>query len=184
LLGGWSLGGAVAFELGRALQAHGRKLAAVIMFDTRMPRTEDRVGEHELVRRFLVDLGGGVAPAGLQGDSPSEILLDGARRAQALPDDSSIEHVRPLFDVFRTNSEALWRYAPEPDALPVTLFRAAVQPDHAGEPGLGWSAIVGPSLQIHDAGGDHYTMFRAPHLAGLAERLREVLATAVATCEV
>lgn len=155
LLGGWSLGGAVAFELARILRARGREVRAVVMLDTRLPRAAERIDDDVLVARFLRDLNGGIDPA-----RPTR--------------DADLEQVRPMFDTFVNNSKALGCYAPSPDAQPVSLFRAAIQPE-AHTPDLGWAPVVGPSLEVYEVPGDHYSMLGHPHLGGLASRIRDIL---------
>jgi amino acid adenylation domain-containing protein len=73
--------------------------------------------------------------------------------------------------VFKSNVEALRRYAPRPYSGPVVLF-AAGEARPPQDPTLGWGAWVGDGLQVERVPGDHYTMLRSPHVRILAERLR------------
>ncbi|MBV9775217.1 MAG: amino acid adenylation domain-containing protein, partial [Gemmatimonadetes bacterium] len=61
-LGGWSLGGVIAFEMARQLEAEGETVERLVLVDSRSPRLEDPDGSMSrddllLVRSFAEDLG-------------------------------------------------------------------------------------------------------------------------------
>jgi thioesterase domain-containing protein len=139
LLGGWSMGGTVAFEMARQLQSLGQSVALLALFDTR-PYVEDKAAAET---DEVALLGGGFAhDLGLSFDDlpisweellrlrPDEQLayvLEEAKKANIVPPDIELGQVRQLFEVFKTNVRASREYAPQTYAGRVTLFKAGEQ---------------------------------------------------------
>ncbi len=202
LLGGWSLGGVIAYEM--ALQAAGRGLAVqqLVLIDSPAPGAAGAVNgpgggpadatDDELAERFVLDLAGlsgadrARAAAELRAlpASPSTARLDAAlalaRRAGALPAALSPEQAaaaaRRLAAVFAANFRALRAYAPRPYSGRVVLFRAAERSPGAGaDPALGWGALAGGGLAVRELPGDHYSLLQEPRAAALAAALSRIL---------
>jgi thioesterase domain-containing protein len=187
LLGGWSMGGVVAFEMARQLERRGAKVAHVALIDARLPSEERRKeGADEdlpLYTRFAMDLGG-VS----RGDLTS--LLCGAERQRAeeqlaelverskqigiLPPDISLGEVKALVDVFERNFLALERWSPRPAALPVTLLRAGPAEDPRDD-AVGWRRYAPSGVTVREIPGDHYSVLKQPHVRALSEELKACL---------
>jgi thioesterase domain-containing protein len=90
---------------------------------------------------------------------------------------ASLEQLRRLLRVFKTNVRAFRRYRPRPYPGPITLFRvaaAAGEPEDAAaaaEPTLGWGALSTRPVEIETVPGDHISALAEPHVRVLAERL-------------
>ena len=101
LLGGWSLGGVVAYEMARQLQAQGEQVALLALIDTDASSIGQAPPEADaaewLSAMFSHDL------ASTQGNA-------GAAEG-------------PLRNVFESNLRALWRYQPRPYAGPAGALR-------------------------------------------------------------
>ena len=112
-LGGWSLGGLVAFEMARQLREQGHEVATVALFDTQAPAADRRVDPETLATaRQLRELGAGVEALGLlESDEDAVALAEVARElAQGFGGD-----VGALFDHMRRlpaeeQREAILRY--------------------------------------------------------------------------
>jgi thioesterase domain-containing protein len=180
LLGGWSFGGVVAFEMARQLRDRGRRVGLVALLDSRAPAPtppEIDLGEAEIVRNFLRD------QADLQGldadwldERPEaadeagegetiERLLARARQTGLLKVRSA--QVRPLLDVYRANLHAGAAYRPGPYAGRLILFRTLTSP----HPTNGWEALAGEPVEVHELVADHYSLLALPVVAALAKRL-------------
>jgi thioesterase domain-containing protein/acyl carrier protein len=151
LLGGWSLGGVIAFEIARQLEARGEPVALLALLDA------------------------WVSPAGFRTLPQDEVgpLLD-----HLLPDarGPGLDDVRPgrTRQVIRNNVGALQRYAPGPYAGRIVLLRTAgVSP--RGDATLGWGALAGSGVRVRALPGDHDTMLRPPHVRVLAEELNAAI---------
>ncbi|HKI01152.1 MAG TPA: non-ribosomal peptide synthetase, partial [Thermoanaerobaculia bacterium] len=146
-LGGWSMGGTVAYEMARQLTAAGEAVALVAMIDSDAPSGPEGgsdIDDATLEARFEVDLA--------------------AVSADAL----APEDFARLFAVFRRNYRALLAYAPLPYGGPVTLL---VAEDGYGPAGAAaWSALA-PAAEVVRVAGDHYTLLGPPHRERLAAEL-------------
>ncbi|HYU30924.1 MAG TPA: amino acid adenylation domain-containing protein [Thermoanaerobaculia bacterium] len=176
-LGGWSLGGVVAWEMARQLTEHGSAVELLAMID---PGTPQQVPEapdpHRELAQFLFDLGGlaGLDPS-VHRELPAGATLDDllARKEvrALLPPEVAEEQIHELFALFRANVRALGAWTPRPYGGCLTLLRAAAsaaaQPEAAGA----WSGLALGGAEVHVLPGDHYSLLRAPQVAALAERL-------------
>ncbi|HSL82968.1 MAG TPA: amino acid adenylation domain-containing protein, partial [Thermoanaerobaculia bacterium] len=187
ILGGWSVGGAVAFEMGRRLQEMGEALPAVVLLDTRLPPPPDgRAAEDDLnlLRHLALDLGiepGPGAPvAALRSLDAAEglaLLVELGRAQGALPPEMSPEDLGHLFDLFRDHSRAFLRWRPEPYMGPVALVCPEATFTELPDPALPWRPLVPAGLRTVRVPGDHFTMVRQPHVPALAEALAGLFPT-------
>ncbi|MGK3964938.1 amino acid adenylation domain-containing protein [Sorangium sp. So ce118] len=179
LLGGWSMGGVVAFEMARVLERSARRVAAVVMLDAYLPPFDEPGDELPPIAQLAGDLAGisGAAAAaelaglGAGADHPAW-LLDRALELGALPRGTTLGELEALLDVFQRNAALLARYAPGAVQARVELFRAEGSPRR--DPRPAWARWA-PALRSHVARGDHYTLLRRPHVEALAERVRAAL---------
>ena len=202
-LGGWSMGGVLAFLAAEQLEREGEEIALLAQFDSPAPPQGEQSVEHddlELVRVFTSFLGVRrgqelpVAPAeydGLDFDARLALLLERAKEARIIPPDSGQSQIRFLFQVFKNGLLAAVRQLGQcrPPVYPqaVTLFRVGqtleafdkIFPDIISQ----WGHYTAQPLKVHEVPGDHYSMFLNPNVQILAERLGEELATARATVE-
>jgi thioesterase domain-containing protein len=185
LLGGWSIGGLIAFEMARQLEAQGEEVRLLAMFDTHAPNAEESETSDDasLLASFALNLG--VSPEQLQAavdsfsqaqtEDPLSFLLDYAKATSVIPHDMSLARLRQQFHVFNVNVQAARSYQPGGLAASIALFRAVE--GSPGDPTLGWSRLGLENLEVHDAPGSHLTMLREPSVSVLAERLAECFAT-------
>ncbi|HZI13113.1 MAG TPA: amino acid adenylation domain-containing protein [Myxococcus sp.] len=154
-LGGWSLGGLIAFEMASQLARQGETVAELLLIDTRAPGAEPPPAEEELASLgatlFAQDL---AQRTGEPSTAPTEALQR----------------------VFESNLRAAWLYAPEPYPGTVTLLRAAGNPapESLGHQ-LGWERLALSGVEVHSLEGDHYSLLRPPHVQDLAGRVRACL---------
>ena len=102
-------------------------------------------------------------------------LLDQAHRSQVLPPDVGLDDLRRRFELYLADIEAVRNYQPPAASVPLLLLRAADEDDVA-EVVARWTQLSGNRLEVKEVPGDHVTMMRAPHVATLAEFLRQHLA--------
>ncbi|HXO20584.1 MAG TPA: alpha/beta fold hydrolase, partial [Thermoanaerobaculia bacterium] len=195
LLGGWSFGGVVAFEMARQLRARGIEMGLLALLDAWSPAAlsvSTSRSEAELLRLFLRD------QAGLQGrpaawleeiadledlDQRNEEaskaavgrLLARAREAGLLRADLRPEQAQRLLGVYRANLRALSAYRPPAYAGRLILFRPAAAPADPGDrrAANGWEAA---EIVVEEVSGDHYTMLAPPQVEVLAARLGAAIA--------
>ncbi|MGW0323861.1 amino acid adenylation domain-containing protein [Nocardia sp. NPDC003183] len=204
-LGGWSLGGMVAFEMARQLSEAGHEVGTLALIDTMTVRHGDGmpVPEHALYEFFLWELlwlARGAATAVIEipqeldtDDAVFDFILDTAVEAGVLPPTGSRALVRRLFEVFVAGWRAIDAYRPQAYDGDITLLRAALplpqvlRPAHdrAGtlhrDPTNGWDAYAAGHLEVVEVPGDHLTLIQSPHVAEVAARLARLLEQAAAT---
>ncbi|MCA1566084.1 MAG: amino acid adenylation domain-containing protein [Acidobacteria bacterium] len=189
LLGGWSMGGVVAFEMARQLEAQGRTVALLALLDTRVPHPGgyDEADELSLIASFAQDLGlpldgMTISEERLQQCSPEELLAyvsEQARASEIMPPDMELSDLSRRFRVFKSNVRAMLGYVPQPYAGRVALFTAGKDSQERCDPSYGWSRLATAALEVHGVPGDHFTMVRRPHVETLAARLNACLDAAL-----
>jgi amino acid adenylation domain-containing protein len=194
LLGGWSMGGVIAFEMARQLSAEGQSIALLAVIDSAAPsgrKPETHPDEAELLHRFLADLrgqsagGANIACEELRatgGDEQPGTLLEKLKEAEGLLPDIEAEQLQRLFHIFKANVEAAARYLPEPYAGAITLLKAgeAGAGDSTGgadstDVGRGWAELAAGGLRVETIPGNHYTILQKPNVQLLGERLLSLI---------
>ncbi len=202
-LGGWSMGGVIAFEMARQLHEQKQDVVLLALFDSWAPGPSLKFIEdappltsnakmlveffNELTYRSPANerqsdsLNLQLSSMPLQSLEPNEQLayiLKEARKRKLIPPDIEHAQIRQLFQVFQANIHALQTYTPKPYSGPITLFQASE--DRAKETlevptALGWQKLSTRPLNIQPVPGDHYTMLSQPHVQVLAENLKKYL---------
>ncbi|MCP4654590.1 MAG: amino acid adenylation domain-containing protein, partial [bacterium] len=188
-LGGWSMGGLVAFEMARQLVEQGREVERLVLIDTRAPAVaQGRIAEIDDVALALVfarDLGGisgaslPLSPAELEtftsADEVLSYLWEKLREARIMPPGFDLSQVDRLFAMFRINDRAMRRYVASPYPGRLVLLKAD---EFLGQepppPDLGWGELAVGGLEIREVAGDHYSILREPDVEALADGLKEV----------
>jgi amino acid adenylation domain-containing protein len=180
-LGGWSMGGLVAFEMARQLAAEGQAPELLALIDTLPPETATAPAtDEELVAWFAQDMARllgsnvGISPEELCSLPEQEKLAHVVRlghTAGLLPADFGLAQIEPLFATFAANLQASRAYAPEPYTGRVTLWVSeATAASHAAALDA-WSRLVPAGLDRTILPGDHYSLLRRPEVERLAREL-------------
>ena len=202
-LGGWSMGGVVAFEIAHRLCTQGEAIDALVLIDTTAPggdagaqpcdagaqpcaagaqpcaptqlgRTRGTVARDLGLSENPGSLAEQLAELGLE--DGLGLILENARRAGILPADVDLGRVRDLYRLFENGLRALKSYVPLVYPGRFTLLRSSQRRVDRG-PALGWSRLAGGGVEVHLVPGDHFTMLREPYVRVLAERLEACLGT-------
>jgi amino acid adenylation domain-containing protein len=173
LLGGWSYGGIVAYEMARQLRAAGSEVGLLALLDTPGPQ----------VFRLLPD----VDPKRMAAMLRREVGRRYGRRAKRLVRKSGEDWVRSVEASYRRRLEAAAAYKP-PSTFDgrITLFRASKRPDGArsmadellariDDPTFGWLDHATEGVETQTLPGKHDDFFDEPALSVLAERLGELM---------
>ncbi|WP_164002945.1 amino acid adenylation domain-containing protein [Pyxidicoccus caerfyrddinensis] len=183
LLGGWSFGGLVAYEMARLLQAAGEQVELLALLDSLAPDSQPRPEPDTLTQ-----LAGFGRVLGLPWQSlPLDVehlrrldvrgalayVLEQARRSPSGAPALDLDAAERLFRVYQRLSHAQRNYVPVGAYMgPALLLRAATPPSGAPRAqDLGWSAWLGGTLTVYEVPGDHYTLLSAPNASRVAERL-------------
>jgi thioesterase domain-containing protein len=182
-LGGWSLGGVVAFEMARQLEDAGAT-CSLVLIDAYAPVSHDgqRISEREIMTLFTQDLARlpGLAFA-LPPDLGQCLTLDGlaaeAARLGILPPGLDRRELERRFAIFSASFRALESYPGGPCSAPILLVRASLPTPPSNAPDLGWSRFTRHPVAVHDLPGDHYTLLEPSQVPPLAALLRQHLAS-------
>jgi thioesterase domain-containing protein len=185
LLGGWSMGGVVAFEMARQLEANGEKVSLLALIDVPAPSFETEMAEDdlEILIGFAHELGLSFDEDGpatdnllrLEPDKQLAYILEEAKRDCRLSPDIELAQLGRLFRVFKNNARAMRSYRPQPVQCQVTIFRCGAAAARSPQDlTMGWKDLA-PEVNVEIVPGDHYTIMRPPEVQLLAERLRECL---------
>jgi len=185
-LGGWSMGGVVAYEMARQLAQQGEEVELLALLDARPASGEplQELAETDLVSLFANDL---IRTAGLglsveaealreaAPDDPLGFIFGRARELGLLPPGFDLSRFHGLYETFRTNLRALRTYSPGPYPGRLALF-AATEGAVVGQADstLGWGRFAA-EVQVEAVSGDHYGVVRRPVVEEIASRLTQSL---------
>jgi len=187
LLGGWSMGGVVAFEMAQQLEAQGQRVSLLALMDAKPMKPVEAItplDEITLLTNFGRDLGLSVDSLQLSPDELAKLdseellsyVLRRAIEAEIVPQDIQLEQARRLFEVFKINVQAMQSYRPQSSSIPVTLLKAAAREAvEAPDETMGWGALSSGKVEIHTVPGSHFTIVREPNVRSLAERLADCI---------
>lgn len=152
ILGGYSFGGIVAFEMACQLAAMDEAVPLVVLFDTYAPAesvasTKEEDGLYPWVKRGML----------------RRLIKYYFDRGRILP--GKIRH----FHIIDTYSKATAEYSPGMFPGKVTLIRTEGSP---GTPDMGWKDLARDGVEIHKVPGDHYSIIKEPHVRALAREVR------------
>jgi amino acid adenylation domain-containing protein len=196
-LGGWSLGGVVAFEVARQLQDSGERVALLALIDTRAPVPTENTssGADDFRENETITLGTLAARAGLDLSIPDvdlqmlgpeeqeNLILSELKARRIVPPEVTQEYLRHLLKRLNGHARAVQNYVPRnyPDRI-VLLRQTDPQPGATPEDvkaqtdlTLGWQRLTSEKVVVHQVAGNHFTMMRRPQAAVLAAILAPYL---------
>ncbi|MFN8058855.1 MAG: amino acid adenylation domain-containing protein [Vicinamibacterales bacterium] len=188
LLGGYSYGGTVAFEMARQLRRDGHDVGVLAMFDHPAPQSGYEVAR--LNGTFVRGFARNLLPWTRDFLSlSSREQLGRLRRKLLTPRPARVDEVdigQWMDDVSRVpegsrqlvrrHLQAVLMYAPRPYDGHVTLFRTSRRPLLCSyDPHLGWGRLALGGVRVRDVPGAHRNLLQAPHVHAVARSLRAVL---------
>jgi amino acid adenylation domain-containing protein/FkbM family methyltransferase len=189
LLGGWSMGGLIAFEMAHQLSAQGHTVDLLALFDTVPPSPwagdASQPAGLSMLERFALDMSRTALSHGedlrehFMQLSPREqfkLILDVLVREQVLPQDAGEAELNRLLSIFTRNATATDNYRLRPANQRIFLFPASGRDDpmHTAK---AWEPWTTAGVELRAVPGDHYTMLKPPQVATLAEILAHCLAS-------
>ncbi len=200
LLGGYSFGGNVAFEMAQQLQAQGQETAFLAIFDTASPSVFNSLPPTDDEVDLLVGLAWAEARSrdkklllsaehlrSLEPDARLQYFLDEIKKADITPLDLEITMLQRFLTGFRVRHKALRNYQPgEIYKGRITLFRCEEQDPEtrkslekagldADDPLYGWARHSSQPVEAHVIAGHHNRMFFDPYIENLARNVTACL---------
>ncbi len=200
-IGGYSHGGRVALEMALQLEAMGKKVAFLGIFDTspcrrsQPPLTYLARWLRNLPLWFWFDARATTWQANVERVRRhggwlrrvpfARSWLSAGRKhgGGSVPDIGAMMKVDQLPDAIRLmyqrDFEAFLHYQPTGRCSSVTLFRSRAQPLFGShEPDLGWRAVCRGQVEVRHIVGNHSSILFRPHVEQLAAELRAALEAA------
>ncbi|RKH00097.1 non-ribosomal peptide synthetase [Corallococcus sp. CA053C] len=187
LLGGWSMGGVLAYEMARQLTEQGQEVATLALLDTHLPPGHRAVVDGhdalpvmarfaaELLRMRQQDPGPFLERfLRLEPEQQRTLSLESLRSAGVLGEESSVEDLRELLEVFTRNTRALEAYRLRRSDLRAVMFQATRSEAPEGL-AREWAAWATGGVERHEVPGDHFTILQGAGVRELAEQLRRYL---------
>jgi thioesterase domain-containing protein/acyl carrier protein len=191
-LGGHSLGGRVAFEMARQLEALGEQIALLAVVDVPgldgeelvMPSDAAALAHivSQMEQHFGTPLGVGVDDLNeLDEDARYDLVLARMAQHRLLPPGTGRREGRGFLHVYQANMRAVARYRPSPCASDITVVATdALSAKFRADEGLGWQPLTSGRVHVHAVPGDHMSLLKEPDVAALAARLSACLDGATA----
>ncbi len=180
LLGGWSMGGEIAFEMAQQLHARGQSVALLALLDARIPSTAENIADDDfeailladVVRYFGLSTEFSESLALLPHDELLARVLEQGKKAGLIPADIEASQAHRLIELCKSDFRASRNYVLHRYPGRVTLFKASE--DLSGnllDATLGWSDWAEGGVDVQIVPGNHATMVYKPNVVTLAEKL-------------
>ncbi|TWU43962.1 Dimodular nonribosomal peptide synthase [Novipirellula aureliae] len=178
IVGGWSLGGLIAVEVAKQLQAKGRHVIRLILLDTSIPAgSTDLIApadEQNVGREYGIDLSleqlGQLSPA-----EQLPFLWEHAKKLGVLDENVPEEIVQKTLSdmqrLFHHHVQLANHYRLAPLTIPIDFYRPLDIPvETVGPLDRGWSKLA-THVDVIKVPGHHHSMLSQPHVAELAKQL-------------
>jgi thioesterase domain-containing protein len=187
LLGGWSMGALVAFEVACLLEREDGRAPAVAVLDQVAPGAHGApVADDELSRleRFAAKVSEFVGAdlevardelAQQSADEQAAAFLERFKEHQLAPASTTTDEFRGFLDLMLAHNRMTVEYEPSRYAGKVVVLRAA-RDDDPRPSDLGWQRHCAQQVEVVEVPGTHVSMMKKPAVEALAERLGEWMA--------
>ncbi|HEU5383469.1 MAG TPA: amino acid adenylation domain-containing protein, partial [Ktedonobacteraceae bacterium] len=178
-LGGWSMGGMIAFEMARQLRAQQQEIRLLALFDTYTTYPLKSEGEDPaLYAAFAQDLGLSVRSEHWEvfqmytASHDIHLLTALLQDEGVVPLDFEAARLAHLLDIFRVHTHALATYVPRTYAGSLLLFRAQ-ETEEPQDNDLGWSRFITGHVEVQVLPGDHYQIIKRQNAHTIAQIIKK-----------
>jgi thioesterase domain-containing protein len=186
-LGGWSLGGIIAFEMAQQLLAQHEEVRLLAFFDTKLPEGEQgssaTSARAEVVEGLVASLMGqlGLSCAPQLPDNPDDRLVFIVEKAHTdglLPPEITLSDLQKKADFSAAHLWARRLYKPETYSGKIVLFRATDGIGEVPASDYGWSTAARDGVEVIEVPGTHMSILKGPCARTVASHLRQFLVEA------
>jgi thioesterase domain-containing protein len=188
LLGGWSMGGTIAFEMARQLEKQNQQVSLLALIDTQLFHSDADIINQDsdsLASLFAQELENRSGEKIMVSDDIYSLslndqllhILNRSKDLGILPLDVTLPQIQDIIKVFKSNKQALYSYIPQTYSGRVTLFlaeEASTTPHNIQA--MDWSKLT-QGVDLHILPGNHYSMIKHPNVEELAKKLRSCIPT-------
>ncbi|MGV7959758.1 amino acid adenylation domain-containing protein [Photorhabdus tasmaniensis] len=194
VLGGWSFGGIIAFEMARQLESSGHEVSKLFLFDSAAPGKVHK--ELNMVKILNLCLEEIIGQFGMHIDvdlksmsklTNNEILhavLNIIKEHGGFAPDADVAMLERMIDTCLINSKVSSKYTADTVNIDTILFRAKdsshmeemlVSPNEVKERCLGWSQHISGDLIIEDIDGHHMSMMFQPNIDAISAIINKLM---------
>ena len=180
-LGGYSIGGFIAVEMARQLEAMGKEVKLLAIFDTDADIAREREPWHiimpKVAKRYMPKFLGGTKSLGKQLIYVFNNKLATIKGKLGLVKKAESDEYYALLDsIIKQYLAALDTHKLEPVNHNIHLFKADVN-DHYNDDEiyLGWKKYTTKEVKRYEVPGNHLTMMALPHVPELGKALQKAL---------
>ncbi len=183
---GWSMGAAIALEVGRLMQNMGKDVTFIALLD---PYCATQIDAHisatEILCAFCDDLAGLSGkhfirpdPAALNtlknlaSDQMFVHMMNDMTRQGVLPPAAPLDELREVFHVFESNTKALLAYKPTAINSEITVLYADADNYKVNHYLKQWQPLA-KRLYKHQCAADHFTIVQAPAILVVADMINQ-----------
>jgi amino acid adenylation domain-containing protein len=171
-LAGWSMGGQLAFEIARRLEALDEAVDLLVLIDASFYGLPARLpSDAVLAKLFAAEVGQGGGFVGAN-DAPAERWINGDLDWLAERLDGGAGNVAAAraeierrFDVYKANTRVMAGYRPTGTVNAPTLLVSA---EDSFDWSLEWQSVIGGEVGLVRIPGQHYTVLQPPGVQRLA----------------
>lgn len=185
---GYCSGGFIAAEMARQLLECREEIALLALIDTVLPsadwspdyHTDDNAWVLASFAYALIEdplLGVKIEDLrGLQPDAQLRYVLDRAKSAEVLPEETSLSQIRRLVENHRATLKILPMYKQEVLSTKITICASTEALEaYSLDATLGWGRLVDQAIDVLIIPGKHHAILRRPSVEILANRLKRCL---------
>jgi len=194
-LGGWSLGGVIAFEMAKQLRQQGEDISLLTIIDVEAHGRRESSGEPQgadSVQALMALCGmleiytGREVPVrkedleGLSANQRAEFVFREMSSRDLLPAEIDLDYFLRYLNIYDSNLRAMNDYTPETYDGKIVVFPSSDEaskihaPRHE-DPTMGWQKHSSVPIAWHRIPGNHLTMMTAPNVRTLARLLQSYL---------
>ncbi|MCC5611400.1 amino acid adenylation domain-containing protein [Nostoc sp. CHAB 5834] len=188
-LGGWSMGGVIAYVAAQHLIKQGIQVESLVLIDSPAPLRRKIPEFAEIVSWFISDLAEVEQTLKLsciqQKEPDQDVLFAALQEAQemGLISFGKMEDLRPIFNVFHSNIHALYNYQASPTkedvSCLVVMATQNVQERVASESMQIWRSLLPKTTSFREIEGNHYSLLKYPLVSEVTHLILEHLKTKV-----
>lgn len=190
LLGGWSFGATVAFEMARIFEQEGETVGLVLMVDTPEPAA-DVCKQDDF--EFLMDrlphyYGVTLDDLDTQDSTEAKIayLLKEVKLSGLFTPDIDQTYAYHWFDMYKHHNRIVASYKPAgPIQANIVFFKPSEKiPFDAqmGNPSVVWKQFAQGHYEVYDAPGNHFNMISPINTPALVEKMKEYIEAQYENC--
>ncbi|MEB3189918.1 MAG: amino acid adenylation domain-containing protein, partial [Snowella sp.] len=183
-LGGWSMGGVIAFEIAQQLSAQGQTVALLVLIDSYSPILVNLVNtQKDFAESFPEDINESLnltyafvrdltsmfnqeipfSETEISDFTSAELLahfLAWSKETNILPPNLGEQQIKTWLALFLANRQALFNYSPQAYSGKTIFFGA----DESSLKSAGWNEVIS-DLESEWISGDHYSLIKNPIVA-------------------